>query len=137
MNRTACSGTGFINKGSLLSNMGYSPISYPPPLKTITQAKKDMILKVIADNGGSLNRASVVLGISTASLRRWTKDWVKPPSEDQTIMNPTRRFYSNIPNPWSVASFDPSTGEVCVDIKTPSCTTHLQYTLATMRMSDH
>lgn len=137
MNRTACSGTEFISKGSLLSNMGYSPTSQPPAPKTITQAKKDMILKVIADNEGSLNRASVVLGISTASLRRWTKDWAKPPLEDQTIMSPTRRFYAGIKNPWSVTSFDPSTGSVCVDIKTPSCTTHLQYTLATRKTPDY
>jgi transposase-like protein len=139
MNSNACSGTARITKGSLLSTMGYKAFEQPSVYsKTLSEEKRDRVLKVVADSGGNLNRAAVILGIKASSLKRWIKEWASPgtPSADGASSSPTRNFYERIASPWSITAFDPSTREVCIEIKTPSATNRLQYTIPNQRASD-
>lgn len=135
----ACSGTGRLSKGSLLSMMGYRPFT-PSPLNepSISEEKKERILAVIEENGGNINRASVVLGISASSLRRRVAQWAAQESPNTTpeSVSPTRRFYEKIANPWRVKSFDPEKREACVEITTRSSVNNLSFTVPTSRFPD-
>lgn len=136
---SACSGTGRITKGSLLSMMGYGPYTQPSLYnQTLSEQKRDRILAVIDACGGNLNRAAAILGIKASSLRRMTKEWesAKTPTTTETT-NPTRRFYERINNPWRVSSFDPDTRQVCIEIDTPSSKSLLNYTIPEQKPADY
>jgi transposase-like protein len=118
--------------------MGYGTFAPSPPTETpLAEEKKQKILDVIAENGGNVNRASVVLGISAASLRRRLAQWASPnagatPSRPRT----TREFYESIRSPWSVLSFDVEKREVCVEIRTPSSTNLLSFTVPSWKIPE-
>lgn len=111
----------------------------PTPLTepTISDLKKERIMSVVDANGGDLNRASVVLGISASSLRRRIEGWkAQNATQDTTTgQNPTRKFYDKIKNPWSVRSFDTDSKEVCIEIRNPSATVLLAYTAPSYKTS--
>lgn len=136
---TACSGSSRLTKGGLLSLMGYSPFVSPPMTgPSLSEEKKQKILDVIDENGGNLNRSSVILGISASSLRRRIAEWASrdaagTPSES---VSSTRRFYEKISHPWSVTSFNPEKREVCIEIRTPSSSNHLAFTVPSTKMPE-
>lgn len=104
----------------------------PPPLTSpsVSDEKKQKILEVLEDNGGDLNRTSVVLGVSASSLRRRLRQWAEPSAPPfRESPSPTRRFYERIKNPWKVTSFDTDKREACSEISTPSGKTHLSFTV--------
>lgn len=127
----ACSGSGRLSKGALLSMMGEG--AFVPPAMTsppLSAEKRQKVLDVIAANGGSVNRASVVLGRSASSLRRWLLQWSSAtPTTAPEAANPTRRFYDKIKNPWRVTSFDPDKREACTEISTRCGKTRLSFTV--------
>ena len=139
MKTTACSGTSRLSKKSLLASMGYGAFS-PPPMTDppLSLQKKEKILEVVEDNGGDLRRASIILGISVSSLRRRIAMWNAPSVPQTAPQSPssTRRFYESIKNPWSVTSFDPSKREACVEIRTPSATTHLSFDMPSLKFEE-
>lgn len=140
MNTSRCSGTGRISKGSLLSTMGFKASEQPSLyFKTLAQEKRDRILKVLEDASGNLNRAAVILGIKSSTLKNWIKEWAKEVAtvQDDKSMNPTRRFYEKIEAPWRVKAFDPLTREVCVEVNTPSTTNTLNYTIPNQRPAEY
>jgi hypothetical protein len=100
--------------------------------------KKKTTLAVLAENGGDFNRASAVLGTNPLSLQRRIREWSVPETDlnPQSATNPTRGFYEKITNKWSITAFDPSSREVCIEIKTPSSTNHLSYTIPSQRIAD-
>jgi hypothetical protein len=138
--KNACSGKGRITKGALLQMMG-DKASNATFLygQSLAEEKKDKILKVIEENGGKLNRAAVILGIRASSLQRWVKQWAsetpKIPQDSPTTS--TRSFYEGIRNPWSITSFDTATRDVCIEIKTPSSTNLLSFTIPNMKPADY
>ena len=139
MTKRACSGTSRLSKGALLSMMGDAPFRPAPmtdPPKS--EEEKERILSVVEENGGNINRASVVLGISAASLRRRIEAWGSSPApaRAQESTSPTRRFFEGTRNPWSVRSFDPSSREVCIEIRNPYATTNFAYTVPSYKISD-
>lgn len=135
----ACSGSARLSRGSLLSMMGYGPFT-PAPLNEppISEEKKERILAVIEENGGSINRAAVVLGISASSIRRRIAQWSTQETSAQTVgsVSPTRRFYEKISHPWGVKSFDPEKREACVEIRTPSSVNHLSFTVPSWKFPE-
>lgn len=140
MDSNRCSGKGRISKESLLSTMGYKAAELPSLYsQTLSQEKRRRVLQVIEQSEGDFNRAAVLLGIKASSLKRWVKEWAKDSATttDDRLTNPTRRFYEKIPSPWSVRAFDPATGEVCVEIRTPSTTNTLHYTIPIQRSSEY
>jgi transposase-like protein len=139
MIKRACSGTSRLSKGSLLSIMGDAPFRPAPMTEpSLSEREKDRILSVVEENGGDLNRVSVILGISASSLKRRIEAWESSPapSRDQESTSPTRRFFERTKSPWSVRSFDPSSREVCVEIKNPYATTNFSYTIPSYKISD-
>lgn len=137
MKNDACSGTGRLSKGALLSMMGGGAF-VPPPLTEppLAEEKKQRILDVIEENGGNVNRASVVLGISASSLRRRLLQWSQRPPTPTASPRTTRGFYEGVRAPWGVRSFDPSKREVCIEIRTPSSTNTLAFTVPSYRFPD-
>lgn len=128
----ACSGKGHLSRGSFLAIAGDADL--PPKVSampTMSEEKKQKVLEVLANNGGKVGRASVVLGVSVSSIKRWVAAWVEEqrPVIRPPYTSPTRRFYESVRNPWSVTSFDPEKREVCLEIKNPSCTVNLGYTI--------
>jgi hypothetical protein len=120
----------------MVGDAPFSPSSAAVP--AISEVKKQRVLEVIADNGGKIGRAAVVLGVSASSLKRWVTAWNEPNtvSSRQSSTNPTRRFYESIRNPWSIISFDPKKREVCLEIRTPACTTNLSHTIPSWKFAD-
>jgi transposase-like protein len=119
--------------------MGYPGyVQSPPGIPTLSEQKKKRILAVLADNEGNFNRASAILGISSPSLQKWVREWsaAKTNPNSQSATNPTRNFYEKITNKWSITAFDPSSREVCIEIKTPSSTNHLSYIIPSQRIVD-
>lgn len=138
MQRNACSGTTRLSKGSLLSMMGDGPFR-PAPMTDppLADERRDKILSVIDSNGGDLNRSSVVLGIAASSLRRRMVLWgLSRPAVREESTNPTRRFFERTKSPWGVRSFDPRTGQVCIEIRNPSTTTNFAYKAPSFRIPD-
>ena len=136
MGKYACSGEGRITKAALLAMMGYKKFSQQPLQElTLSEEKKERVMRVLEDNGGNYNKASVVLGVSISSLKRWTKSWGDPiaSNNEETSPNPTRGFYEKIERPWRIRSFNPSNREVCIDIQTYSGVNHLSYTVPTQK----
>lgn len=138
MSRNACAGTTRLSKGALLSMMGDGPFR-PAPMTEVTLAddRKERILSVIDTNGGNLNRASVVLGISVSSLKRRVAAWSEPKTtRNEESTSPTRRFFERTKSPWSVRSFDPRSREVCIEIRNPYTTTKFGYKVPSYRIPD-
>jgi hypothetical protein len=139
MIKRACSGTSRLSKGALLSMMGDAPFRPAPMTEpSLSEREKDRILSVVEENGGNLNRASVVLGISASSLRRRIEAWGSSPApaRDQESTSPTRRFFERTRSPWSGRSFDPSSREVCIEIRNPHVTTNFVYTVPSYKIPD-
>jgi len=139
MTNKACSGTSRLSKRNFLSMVGPSPFSSSnSAVPTISEEKKQKVLEVIANNGGKIGRAAVVLGVSASSLKRWAAAGNESAtvSSSTSSANPTRRFYESIRSPWSIVSFDPQKREVCLEIRSPACTTNLGYTVPSWRFAD-
>jgi hypothetical protein len=111
-----------------------APMTDPPK----SEEEKERILSVVEENGGNINRASVVLGISAASLRRRIEAWESPPTPAriQESTSPTRRFFERTRSQWSVRSFDPASREVCIEIRNPYVATNFSYTVPSYKISD-
>lgn len=137
MENRACSGRASLSKAAFLSMTGGGPFKPTPLAETpIAEDRKQKILEVIQENGGNLNRASVVLGISASSLRRRLAQWSSPPAIDNARPRTTRAFYEGIQSPWSVQSFDSEKREVCIEIRTPSSTNILSFGVPSWRFPD-
>lgn len=129
-----------MSKGALLAYMGEkaTPAAFLYG-QTPAEEKKEKILGVVASNGGNLNRAAVILGIRASSLRRWVKQWSaeETPIRKEFPTTRTRSFYEGIKTPWSVTSFDPATRDVCIEIRTPSSTNTLSFTIPAQKPADY
>jgi transposase-like protein len=139
MTKRACSGTSRLSKGALLSMMGDAPFRPAPMTEpSFSEREKDRILSVVEENGGSVNKASVVLGISASSLRRRVEAWGSnpPTAREQESTNPTRRFFEGARSPWSVRSFDPLSREACIEIRNPYATTNFSYTVPSYKIPE-
>lgn len=135
----ACSGTGRLSKAALLSMMGEGTFVPPPLTETpLAEDRKQKILDVLGENGGNVNRASVVLGISASSLRRRLAQWSNAEGQTTPTARPktTRGFYESIRNPWGVKSFDFEKREACVEIETPSSVSHLSFTVPSWKFPE-
>lgn len=136
MRKMSCSRGSTISKSALLGYMGYPPFAPKTHARaTLTDMKRDRIMDVLKSNGGDFNRASVVLGISAASLRRQLENSNPARSVEDQSLSPTRAFFEKITSPWSVTSLDYDSGEVCMRIDNPSSSVHLSYTLPIRRGS--
>lgn len=132
----SCSRGSTISKSALLSYMGYPPfIQKTHAQATLTDMKRDRIIEVLKFNGGDFNRASVVLGISVASLRRQLENSNSAEVAENQSLNSTRAFFEKITSPWSVTSLDYDSGEACMRIDNPSSSVHLSHILPIRRGS--
>ena len=139
MSKSACSGTSRLSKGALLSMMGDAPFKKPPMNDPpLSEQEKARIMAVVEDNGGNINRASVVLGITASSIRRRIESWNAPQNAPQReeSTSPTRRFFERAKSPWSISSFDHRSREVCIEIRNPSTTTKFSYFAPHQRFPD-
>jgi transposase-like protein len=139
MIKRACSGTSRLSKNALLSIVGDAPFSPAPMTEPyFSEREKDRIMSVVEENGGNINKASVILGISATSLKRRMDAWGSnaPPAQAEESTNPTRRFFERSKNAWSVRSFDSSSREVCIELKNPYMTTNFGYTIPSQKTSN-
>lgn len=116
--------------------MGDRPFVQAAPTDLpISEQKKARILEVLGENQGNVNRTSVALGISAASLTRMLASWSQTPAKttSPTSNSTTRRFYESLKAPWSVKSFDPATREACIEIRAKGGVVNLSFTTPALR----
>jgi len=127
----ACNGNQRLRREAFLSMIGSSKISRPVLDATIDEQQMAVLRKYVADAGGNVALAAARLGITPASLKRklYRKDVTVLASDEVASTNPARRYFENLQVPWSVTNFDPSTGEVCTEIRSKSGTVRLSTTV--------
>ena len=128
--RGACNGTQRLAKNTFLALMGTSPYS-PPPLVDVTldELNQKTVQTALDEAGGNQQIAARNLGITLSSLRRKIRQWSVEPQSPSVYVNPSRKFFENLPSPWKITSFEPRTREVCVDIIAAPQTNHVSATI--------
>lgn len=85
------------------------------------------VMKEIENQGGDQRKTAAILGMTLRSLR----SKLSPPSpnpalfDEQGSPNLTRRYFESLTSPWSIKNFNPSNGEVCIDMSSKSGIAHL------------
>lgn len=135
----ACKGIQRLNKKAFLSMVGAN--KYTPPVGSVVSAdllKLEEIRQTLSENGGDFVAAARSLGTVPSRLKMkynllLSREIATTVEGDPYSSTPERRFYEKLTRPWSITSFDPRKGEVCVEIDAGPSIAHLSSTVPTYR----
>lgn len=135
----ACKGTQRLNKKAFLSMVGAK--KYTPRVDSVASVallKLEEIRQTLSENGGDFAASARSLGTTPSRLRMkynflLSQESATTVDGDPYSPTPERRFYEKLARPWSIVSFDPRKGEVCVEIDAGPSIAHLASTVPTYR----
>lgn len=126
MNKNACNGTLRLSKSAFLSFLGSKKYTRTPgnPADSLDEMEKIKIQDELALNNGNLKLTAAKLRMSLSTLRRKLERWANQvntaASDELQSPSPSRRYFENLKSPWEIVSFNPSTREVCINIRSRS-----------------